>query len=524
MANSVRFGEFRYDRDAGVLYRGGELVPLPGRALAVLACLLAADGDVVRKEEILDTAWPDSFVGEDALTEAISKLRSGLGDDPKHPEFIMTVPRVGYRFIKSSGATAADPHPEESRSWLPLAALAAAVLVVVALWVGTSRESAPGSPELGYERIRTLALILETSDDLDDDATRAALVDRIEREARLTVVAADAAADARLRVVFESVGERLQITARVHGADGANWWGQEWDLPVWIYADDRFARSMLSRLQFLLDATSAFSTAVNGSTSYEAMLLAVRASDLMLDEAQHDLQLGRQAAADLARARDLDPAFARARAGWIAVRAETAEWRDWSAEELEFAQREIESLLAEAPRDPVVHVANALLAGLEGDLERMAAALDRAETLRPSLFWIYMARVGLELALGRDETALATANFGVEQDPYLPSLLGGLIDVQFRLNDLDAVEATLATLTAIDVKEGQEGYWSGRARARLLLARGDLDGAETQLLALRERWANTSWIHQELVRFYTARGDTAAAAAATERFDSLIRE
>ncbi len=529
MAKDVRFGKFRYDADAGVLYRQAELVQLPPRALAVLGCLIAAGGDLVTKSKILETAWPDSYVAEDSLTHAISVLRGALGDDPKNPDYIQTVPRRGYRFVASlPGASGSEAEGNSAAKdsggswrWWRLAGGVGLALTAATVWMTSSGGLGP-APAAGYERIGRLALTLEVreSDRLDAAATRELLADRIERDTRLVVVEPDDDPDATLRVVFEHVDDRLRVAARVRGApDGANWWGQDWDLPVAMYTDTDFARSLLSRLQFLLDLTSEYST-LRGSTSREAMLLGVQAGDLLLGAAQRDLHRAEEAANVLRRALDLDPDFARARAGRVAIRAEAADWRPWTAEELALAEQDIAAALAGDPDDPVVHIARALLARLQGDLGQMRASLDEAETYGPSIFWIYMIRAELEHAMGFDDLALATARRGVSLDPYLPSMLGRLIDVQLWRADLAAAALTLDTLTALDA----EGYWSGRSRARLLQARGDFAGAEAALLLLRERWANALWIHQELASFYTARGNAAAAEAATARLQALVRE
>jgi len=523
MSDDVRFGKFRFDRDAGVLYREAELVQVPPRALAVLDCLIAGRGDVVTKERILETAWPDSFVAEDSLTHAISVLRGALGDDPKKPEFIQTVPRRGYRFVAAlpaRGDVVADTGEKKRRAALPI--LAAAVIVAVAtLWAGMTGRQGP-APAAGYERIQRLVLVIEAGDavEIDTAATRDLLAERIERDTGLGVVAAAGEAGATLSVRFERIAGRLQITARVRDAAGQRWWGQRWNMPVELYADDLFAQSLLSRLQFLLDVVSANST-VRGASSREAMVKAVHAAELLLGDAQYDLHLADQAAADLRRAVDLDPEFMRARAGWIAVRAEAMEWRDWTTQEREDAERDIVLALEEEPADPLIHIAAALLAKLRGDLDRMRSELDAAVTLSPSLFWIYMIRAELEHQMGFDDLALTTATRGVAFDPYLPSMLGRLIDVHLWREDPDAAEETLSTLAAID---GEGGYWSGRSRARILLARGDLVGAEAQLLALREDWANALWIHAELATFYAQQGNAAAAEAATARLESLLRE
>ena len=60
----------------------------------------------------MDAVWPDTFVTESSLLEAIGLLRDALGDDRKQPTYIQTVHRRGYRFIgQISGASGASGAP-----------------------------------------------------------------------------------------------------------------------------------------------------------------------------------------------------------------------------------------------------------------------------------------------------------------------------------------------------------------------------------------------------------------------------
>ena len=49
----------------------------------------------VGKDEFMNQVWEGVIVEESNLTEAISKLRKALEDDPQIPKFIETVPRRG---------------------------------------------------------------------------------------------------------------------------------------------------------------------------------------------------------------------------------------------------------------------------------------------------------------------------------------------------------------------------------------------------------------------------------------------
>ena len=53
----------------------------------------------VSKDELLQRAWRDRFVGEEVLSHAIWDLRRALGDEPKTPRFIQTVHGKGYRLV-----------------------------------------------------------------------------------------------------------------------------------------------------------------------------------------------------------------------------------------------------------------------------------------------------------------------------------------------------------------------------------------------------------------------------------------
>lgn len=94
----LRFAGFRADLADLSLWRDGEEVKLPPRALGVLFHLLQRPGRVVPKAALLDAVWKDAHVGESSLVEAVGILRQALGDDAQN-RIIQTVHRRGYRFV-----------------------------------------------------------------------------------------------------------------------------------------------------------------------------------------------------------------------------------------------------------------------------------------------------------------------------------------------------------------------------------------------------------------------------------------
>jgi DNA-binding winged helix-turn-helix (wHTH) protein/Flp pilus assembly protein TadD len=98
-----RFGVFEVDRDSGELRKRGFKLRLREQPLRLLLALLADAGRVVTREDLRQRLWPDgTFVVFDrAIDKAVSELRGVLGDSARHPRFVETLSKRGYRFIGS---------------------------------------------------------------------------------------------------------------------------------------------------------------------------------------------------------------------------------------------------------------------------------------------------------------------------------------------------------------------------------------------------------------------------------------
>lgn len=107
-----RFAEFELRVSARVLARDGNPIPLGSKAFEVLTCLVTHAGEVVTKDELLKTVWPESFVEEGNLSQHIFALRKALGDRSR---FIVTIPGRGYQFtepVREVSAQAPGIHRE----------------------------------------------------------------------------------------------------------------------------------------------------------------------------------------------------------------------------------------------------------------------------------------------------------------------------------------------------------------------------------------------------------------------------
>ncbi|HKN71612.1 MAG TPA: response regulator, partial [Terriglobales bacterium] len=76
-----------------------EKIRLTPKGFAVLRYLVEHAGRLVTQNELLEAVWPDTFVQPEVLKSQVLDIRRALGDDPRHPQFIETLPRRGYQFI-----------------------------------------------------------------------------------------------------------------------------------------------------------------------------------------------------------------------------------------------------------------------------------------------------------------------------------------------------------------------------------------------------------------------------------------
>ncbi len=104
------------------LWEREKSVRLGRKALAVLERLVSKPGQLVTKDDLLATAWPDTSVCEAVLTTAMRELRRALGDQARVPRFIETVHGRGYRFIAPVIETSLPALPTKSRSTVAIEA------------------------------------------------------------------------------------------------------------------------------------------------------------------------------------------------------------------------------------------------------------------------------------------------------------------------------------------------------------------------------------------------------------------
>jgi DNA-binding winged helix-turn-helix (wHTH) protein/Tfp pilus assembly protein PilF len=137
------FGPFRVDPEKETLLRAGEPIPLTPKTFQILLVLVRHSQEVVTKDDLMKTVWPDTFVEETNLTRNIFMLRKALGENPQD-RYIVTVPGRGYRLAESvqlvpehelsivaANHTKVQLQVEETKPWGWISAAVILLLVIV---------------------------------------------------------------------------------------------------------------------------------------------------------------------------------------------------------------------------------------------------------------------------------------------------------------------------------------------------------------------------------------------------------
>ncbi len=98
----LRIGELEINHEHRRVLMAGREVRLNHGEYAMLYCMASSPGQVFSKAQLYAAAWGEEYLhGTNSVENIIWRLRQKLEEDPKHPTYIKTVIRGGYKIGKS---------------------------------------------------------------------------------------------------------------------------------------------------------------------------------------------------------------------------------------------------------------------------------------------------------------------------------------------------------------------------------------------------------------------------------------
>lgn len=98
----LRIGELEINHEYRRVLMAGREVRLNHGEYAMLYCMASSPGQVFSKAQLYAAAWGEEYLhGTNSVENIIWRLRQKLEEDPKHPTYIKTVIRGGYKIVKS---------------------------------------------------------------------------------------------------------------------------------------------------------------------------------------------------------------------------------------------------------------------------------------------------------------------------------------------------------------------------------------------------------------------------------------
>lgn len=272
--------------------------------MRLLLCLAERSGEVVSIDELLDQVWTGVAVSPDSVYQAVASLRRVLGDDPKQPTYIATVPRLGYKMVATVGpwdepsqASIDEPTavPEGASGQLPrassrrrtgfiLAAGGALCLALVAVFVfrGAIAKGNHSAAVIAQEKSIAVLPFLDLTEGMKEeefaDGMTEELIDRLGKVPGVRVPSAtssfyfkgkqvpvsDMAKSLKVAYVLDGsvrkAGTRVRIAARlVRADDGYVIWSETYDRPFGdlLMVQDDIAGAVTKALSASIEAKPA---------------------------------------------------------------------------------------------------------------------------------------------------------------------------------------------------------------------------------------------------------------------------
>lgn len=474
------------------------------KVMEVLLALARSAGVVVSRRDLEASVWSGRVVSEDAVTNAVAKLRKAFNDNARAPRVIETVPKHGYRLLQ-------QPHvpqvslpslrwPARGLRW-GLALIAVAAMVAVVTITRLSQRPQTPSPIAVAERTTVAVLPFESlSEDhqglLAAGITQGLIADLSVQPGMRVITAKSTFAfdpDQPGADLVDGLAAHYQVGGTIlkRGSDieldvhltesstGKRLWSDHISYPAGnvLEAQNEVARKITAILSDGMDAGLEF-VGRRGTTqmlaAYDEFLKGRAYYSRMTPE---DNLLARE---HFMRAIELDPQFARAHAG-LALTWAREVMDGWSADpEYALAEASRQIRLAEAidTRVPQIYFAKGIVALFRGQHLAAAEAAHRATDLDPNYADAYGLLAWILHYGGRPDVAVRALHEALRLNPLSSASYDEVAgEINFATGRYEQAVRSFRSALTRNPSHARARLWLAASLAQL----GEYDDAEWEI-------------------------------------------
>ncbi|MBL3588971.1 MAG: tetratricopeptide repeat protein [gamma proteobacterium endosymbiont of Lamellibrachia anaximandri] len=444
--------------------------------MQVLVYLAAHAGRVISRAELEENIWQGRIVGEDALTNTISKLRRTFGDDARNPKTIETLPKTGYRLVAEVNWIDAESEPPAKRSfraerpnslpgrfWMGLL-VSMALLTGIAGWlllqqqagsdleISIQSDGSEGKPSVAIIPFENLGE--KPQQDYFANGITANLITDLSKVSGLLVIAPGSVfpyrnstfgtrkisqelnVDYVVRGSVQRQGHNVRVNAQlIEAASERALWAERYDSEMSnvFKLQDQVATALVAALSVELAPSERDIFSRDPSASVQAYDLFLRG----LEEYGHRTPgSNRSARGYFEQAIALDPNFTRATAGLALVHSRDAidGWTATPTHSLSLAAKFADTAADINPTVPQVHFVTGQVALFRGQHAKAIEATQRAIDYSPNYADAYALLAWIMSYAGQPNEALAVLESAIRLNPVIPAsyseILGEILFLQ----------------------------------------------------------------------------------------------
>lgn len=473
LKKGFRIGSRRVLPMEGSIISGGARHHLRPKTMDVLVQLASRPYDVIPRDDLLNAVWGDQHTGEDAaLTRCIHDLRRCLGDDPRSPEIIRTVPKRGYLLSAKPAPLTRRDHGKHSHAGAyAVIGVLIATAVGALLWFTGYRslpEVADVVPDRGSIAVVPFRDLNGDESDIwfaegfsEDLLRELASIPDLHVSARLSsfqfqegqedyrVIGETLDVDTLLTGTLERIDESLRVNARLVDANtGYQLWTETYDRATGdiFEIQESIATAVIGTLKpQISDEPPALYRATDNLEAYDLYVLG-------------RFHLHRRTQESLERAIEmfeaavaLDESFALAWSGIADSHALLVSYAGSPREESRrAAKRAVDRALALAPQLAETHASLGLYRLRFGNAMDALEPLKRAVELNPNYSMVYVWLSGLYVLEGRLSEALHWNEAALSLDPLHPTVNQNMYLLAAWTGDTDKAARFQRRLMRID--------------------------------------------------------------------------